>query len=532
MIKLHAIKANRSVGCATAALLLALAAHGPAAADKVDLQFDESVVIYGPERGCRLGEGVTGGDFDGDGIDDLLLGAPWSDGPEGERQSCGAVYLFFGSPERGVQPGGIDPATADLVIMGGGREEQLGRHVTATDIDGDGRDELILGAMYADGEQGNRRDCGGAFIFFGRSRELFPPSIDLAETRADLTVLGAGEKDFLTGELAVGDVNGDGLGDMVLGAFYGDGPENDRYHAGEVAIVFGRARDLFPDTIDLADGSCPMIYGAEATDTFGRAIAVGDLDGDGRGDVIVGAYYGDGPDNTRINGGETYVMFGRDESEFPGISDLSEGAELVIFGERDGDVSGRSIASADMDGDGLDEILISAHKSSADFDLDPRGNHGQLYVIYGAERGRFPGTMDLRTDADCRVTGTAGHDNLGWPVVTGDWDGDGRADLLVIAKQSSGDDLQRNGAGQAYLIKGWDRGERLESITINAAAALSIVGSDEKDYAAFAAALLDWDGDGRSEICLGIPHSMGADNSSPQTGDVNILFTPAAQGDR
>ncbi len=520
----------KSIVFSTFLLFSPLFAAPPATADPdgaavIDLHFDSHVVVYGPERGCRFGEGLAAGDFDGDGIDDLLISAPWSDGPGGERANCGKVYLFFGSPDRREEMGEVDAAEADVVFTGARREDQLGRRLSAADLDGDGRDDLVLGTMYGDADDGARRNCGQAFIFFGRSRDRFEENVDLAESAADVTVSGADEKDFLAGEMCTGDIDGDGLGDLILGAFYGDGPDDDRYHAGEAVIIFGRERKAFPAEIDLAKDPNPTIYGAEATDTFGRSLAAGDLDGDGRDELIVGAYYADGPENTRINAGETYLFFGRNRYDFDKVIDLADSTEVVISGEWDGDVSGRSVATADMDGDGLDDLLISAHKSSAEHDLDPSGDQGRIYVIYGAPRDRIPGRIDLRRAAPGWIVGGERSDNLGWPLAAGACSPDGATFLLAGAKQADGEDRERTEAGAAYLVGPWKRSDLAGGIPIDSIASLTIIGADPKDYTPFDAVLFDWDGDGRCEAALGVPSSQGKDGNSPQTGEVSVVFT-------
>ncbi len=495
-------------------------------AEQIDLQTDERTVFYGEHRGSKLGEGVTAGDFDGDGIDDLLIGASWADGNDaGDRKDCGRCYVFFGSPERSAPEGAVALAEADILFIGIDAGDQLGRRVLAGDMDGDGFDEIILATMYADGPDRDRESCGEAYVFFGRNRDAFPDTIDLSHVPADFTVSGAGMKDFLTGEATTGDLDGDQKIDLILGAFYGDGPGDERYHAGEVAIIFGRERGDFPKRIDLSTDPVPTVYGAEPSDTFGRAIACGDLDGDGFEELIVGAYYGDGPGNIRINAGETYVIWGRQGNEFPMEIDLADGEQTVIYGEWDGDVSGRSVASCDLDGDGKDEVLISAHLASIDREANDRSDEGMVYILFGGSRDRFSGQLDLRVDADCRITGTASIDNLGWPVVPCNWNDDGREDLLIIAKQSRGGVIDRRHCGQAYILTGRARGDFPEYLSIDGHAEVSVAGANEGDLLAFDAVVLDWNGDGKPEIALGVPESKGATSHDPRTGEVNVVYT-------
>jgi len=510
-----------------ARVLLAILIFAAAlSAERYDLQFEERFALYGTERHGKLGSGVAGGDFDGDGIDDLAISAPWADGP-GERVDAGKVYLFFGGPARATAGDSRALDSSDLTIVGARPKDLIGLRLALTDLDGNGRADLVIASMYGDGPGDERSRCGEAYVLFGRSRESLPDSLDLGVDQADLVLYGADVGDFLTGEIATGDMNGDGRMELALGAFYGDGIDNARHHSGEVHILFGRPRDQFPRQIDLARDTLPQVVGPEASDTFGRGVAFGDLDGDGRDELIIGAYYGDGPENKRINAGETFVIRGRAREDLPVVIDAALNPGFHIYGDEDGDLTGRAMGAADLDGDGKAELLVAAHAASHDPAGSPAANAGVVYIIRGRNWREFPLTIDLRYDQAPRLVASGENDHLGWPILSGTWLPEDQKAVLIAAKRSDGGPLGRHEAGEVFLVLG-KRGDRwpAEPIPVSETASFSVIGQDEEDHLGYVGAILDWDGDGRSEIAVGAPDSRGWQNAEPLAGEVVVFFPP------
>ncbi|GAG42626.1 unnamed protein product, partial [marine sediment metagenome] len=132
-------------------------------------------------------------------------------------------------------------------------------------------------------------------------------TIDVLAGDQDITIFGADAHDLLSSCLAGHDVNGDGIGDIILGTGFARGPDNGRDRSGEAYVIFGSA-DL-EATLDLAVGSHDVaLFGAEAGDHFGCAVGMGDLNGDGSEEMIVVASQTDGPENARPGAGEVYVI--------------------------------------------------------------------------------------------------------------------------------------------------------------------------------------------------------------------------------
>jgi hypothetical protein len=263
-------------------------------------------MVHGARAGDTLPNIVAVGDLDGDGRDELLLGAPFADRGDPAREKAGAAYIVD-VPDTA---GSLDLASAEgfTVIVGADRRDSLGFFVAAGDINGDGIDDAVIGARDADGAGNQRNNAGEVHVLFG-SRDL-PASIDLAAGSLDATVYGVDTTDSLGFTVASGDLQGDGVEEILAGAPVADSCRNARVDGGEVYAISGGPR--LKGDLDLAKGGFQrVLYGAEAGDELGFSLAAGDINGDGRDDIIVGALLADGPDNAREDAGQAYIILSR-----------------------------------------------------------------------------------------------------------------------------------------------------------------------------------------------------------------------------
>jgi hypothetical protein len=354
----------------------------------------------GEGPGDDFGWRACGGDVNGDGYDDVIVGAADA-GPDGEGQ----VYVYFGGPQ-------IDDV-ADLVFTGEVSGDEFGYAVAiAGDVNGDGHLDVLVGAPFA-GPGGTF--VGRAYVYFGGPA---------ADTTPDLTLFGEADHDIFGAAVAgAGDVNGDGYDDVIVGAYYSDGGgpiDDDRGRA--YVFYGGPAPDSVPDLI---------LTGEAADDEFGESVgSAGDVNADGYADVIVGALQSDAGGAPGDNVGRAYIFFGG-----PGADAVPD---RTLTGEAIGDRFGISVSGgADFNGDGFDDVIVGAFLS------DYGGQDaGRAYIYYGG-----PG-MDLT--ADVLFAQGPADSHFGYSVAfAGDVNRDGYADAIVGIGTSDPTTL-----GRAYLYCG------------------------------------------------------------------------------
>jgi len=433
-------------------------------------------VFTGAAEGDKLAAIATG-DFNADGSVDLALGAAFADGPSGE--DAGAVYIFFGPLPLARDE--VSVGDADVVLTGAAGS-QTGRSLAAGDFDGDGSDELAIGAPAA----------GPGYVYVLAGGPEFGVESDLSSDAFRLGIGGADDGDFFGNTIVTGDYNGDGTDDLAAGAFLADGPDGSREDAGAVYVVHGALPGAFDPGSRVATAT---LHGAEAGDRLGEALTAGDLNGDGRTDLVAVATFGDGPDNERENAGEAYVFTGG----IAGKIDLAEGSPPVaVLGIDKGDQLGHSVASLDFNGDGFDDLILGA--VSADGSDNLQNIAGEVALVLGSDAP--PAVIDA---ADLQIAFGTLESRLGRSVAAGDLNGDGYGDALLAGPE-------KPDRGVVYIVLGGTAGAFPDGAgeadaAIEGRADGDNLGSQVSGSPATRAA--DLDGDGHDDVIVAAARANG-----------------------
>ena len=446
------------------------------------------------------------GDVNGDGLGDFVVAAQTAD-PYG-RRDAGTAFVVFGR---------ADNASIDLSKIGSGggfridgavTSDRLGSAVArAGDMNGDGLSDVIVGAREADNR--GRSASGSAYVVFGKPTSSAVDVANLGSQGFRIDGPAAGDR-AASNVSGAGDVNGDGLPDVMLGAPLAD--RSGRTNNGAVFVIFGKGDTTGVDTAALG-GAGYEIAGAAPGDQLSTVASVRDFNADGRTDVFVGARFADAAG--RLDAGAAHVVPGQGGTALVDLA-VPASSSYTVQGATAADGAGTVLAQGgDVNGDGSNDLLLGAPGT----DYNGRSGSGSAYVLLGAGYG---GVNDLASPANTwRIDGAGPGDAAGSAIdATADVDSDGRIDLAVgspFADRSGGADA---GSVRVLFGGGWTGDVDLASTS---APGYRATGGRTSDWAGSAVAFVpDFNGDGRAELVVGAPQRDN--NGRSNSGSAYLLF--------
>ncbi|MCK6507080.1 hypothetical protein L6R53_27530 [Myxococcota bacterium] len=396
--------------------------YGPIAADGEISLADLDLALLGAASADKAGRDLAAGDLDGDGQRDLVVSAPNAD--QG-GQASGTVHVVLGGlPKKGS----ASLADADVQIWGEATYDYLGVRLQVVDADGDGQDDLLIGASGSDLGPDN---AGAVYLLSG---PLSAGDLDLEVAGATASWAGAGNADSVGLEFdGACDLDGDGARDLLVGAGANDTGGSE---AGAIYLLSG---------MGAGDGSVSdalfTLRGA-ASEQLGSAVScVADMDGDGVDDLAVGQAGRDGTAGQDV-GAAHLLAGGVGLAKATGtVDDL---AFASVLGAEDDDQLGADLSAAgDHDGDGHADLLVGATNAG-------EGNAGAAYLFLGPLSGALEASA-----ADARYMGQRDGDHAGYVVrFVGDVGGLGGDALGIGAIDADGDTTAGgvSDAGALWLV--------------------------------------------------------------------------------
>lgn len=412
-----------------------------------------NAVLAGSQQGAQAGFAVSSaGDVNGDGYSDVIVGAPFFDSG---KTNQGAFFIYFGS-SNGLNVNGI-LATGDNKVG----SAYFGRSLSgAGDVNGDGFSDIIVGSYaYANGQT----DEGAAYIFYGSAS-----GINLTGTKIESNLVTA---EFGKSVAGAGDINGDGLSDVIVGA---PGYSNGQQQEGAVFVFMGSQSGLSTTAAHVLESNQEISY-------YGESVAsAGDVNGDGYSDILVGAYMYDNV--FAIDLGATFVYSGS-------ASGVGQNPSMTLMGSQEGSQFGYAVSSAgDLNGDGYSDIIVGSPNYA-----DGQNGEGAISIYLASDEGQ-----GIQNQPKVVINGVWAGGAFGRSVAcAGDVNGDGFSDVIVgEPDRDNGASLQEGGA---HLYFGSIAGNLLTRSFITSGQATAKLGAS-------VASAGDVNGDGFSDIIVGSPY--------------------------
>ena len=376
------------------------------------------IIIDGVAAGDLAGTAVGSiADLNGDGLAEILIGAPGV--ANGAKLAAGAAYVVWGQAVAGGVDLG-DPASGGgngvgFIIKGEAAGDHAGQTLTSiSDLNADGKNDILIGAA---GNDAGGTDAGAAYVVFGKQTDGAVNLTNVSAGTGGFRIIGQNAGDSAGQALAtVGDLNGDGKAEILVGAMGNDAGGT---NAGAAYVVYGKATGTQVDLDNIAAGTGGFRITGSVGDNAGSAITgLGDINGDGLADILVGA----------SGSGKAYVVFGKTDSTEVLLSNIAVGiGGFVINPEFSSDLAKLSVAAGgDFNRDGIADIVIGTPSNN-----EGGTNAGAVYVVWGGDTHAVDLALVSQGIGGAKIVGTAGSFTGGTVAVVPDMNGDGTPDLLI-----------------------------------------------------------------------------------------------------
>ena len=349
----------------------------------------------------------SAGDVNGDGWIDMIISAHFQT-VSGLVGNTGNTYVVYGSSAlsalQTISLGNVGGTVPGFVISGWQAGEESGTSVSsAGDFNGDGKADMLVSAYFNDTAGTN---AGMTYVVLGKTGNVAVDLENIKNNVGGFAIKGENISDFSGVSVSSGgDINGDGLGDIIIGAVIG-GSANATPYSGKTYVVFGR--NTANATIDLAQVAAGVggfaIVSNTADEQSGHSVSsAGDINGDGLADIILGAPFK--TESGGVNTGHSFVVYGKSSTTQVNLTDVGNNiGGFAIIGQGAQDLSGYSVGAAgDINGDGLADLIVGAHGYDA---AHSNVLTGRSYIIFGSKTGAFAAGTAVDN------TGTSANDTL------------------------------------------------------------------------------------------------------------------------
>lgn len=383
-----------------------------------------------PEQDDTFGYALAAGDFDGNGCTDLAVGVP--DESIGSTDDAGAVYVFYGTPDVGLDASTVQPWTQDTNGVSGIVEayDNFGRALGAGDFDSDGYSDLVIGVPF---EEVNGHNVAGAFHVLYGSQNGLTASGDQLFSQAHV-----GDSDDLEANdefgsaFAAGDFDGDGYQDLAVGS---PGEDLETAHATDAGAVYF----LYGTSTGLTAAGANGFLSINQEEFFGSSLASGDFDADGRADLVIGA---PNNDEAATNAGRVVVHYGDQAGLVAGdVQTWDQGQDA-----QQDEYFGASLTVDDFNADGAADLVIGVPGESS-----IASSAGAIWVLYGDVSSGLPSSYDqVFQQRNLFGDSAESNDEFAHALAAGDYDRSGSSDLAVGVPFENIEDASANLAGGVH----------------------------------------------------------------------------------